>query len=177
MSVFETERLVMRPWREDDAENLYKYASDPAVGPAAGWPVHTSVEDSLRVLREVLIEDKTWAVTIKPSDEPVGSIGVFRTDAPNGNGEPEIGYWIGRPYWGNGYIPEAVRALIGRCFDEGAESVWCSHFAGNDKSRRVIEKCGFKFAVSMTVRAALLDGMPEYETLYYKITREEWQHD
>lgn len=176
MSVFETERLVMRPWREDDAENLYKYASDPAVGPAAGWPVHTSVEDSLRVLREVLIEDKTWAVTIKPSDEPVGSIGVFRTDAPNGNGEPEIGYWIGRPYWGNGYIPEAVRALIGRCFDEGAESVWCSHFAGNDKSRRVIEKCGFKFAVSMTVRAALLDGMPEYETLYYKITREEWQH-
>lgn len=177
MSVFETERLVMRPWREDDAENLYKYASDPAVGPAAGWPVHTSVEDSLRVLREVLIEDKTWAVTIKPSDEPVGSIGVFRTDAPNGNGEPEIGYWIGRPYWGNGYIPEAVRALIGRCFDEGAESVWCSHFAGNDKSRRVIEKCGFKFAVSMTVRAALLDGMPEYETLYYKITREEWEHD
>lgn len=177
MSVFETERLVMRPWREDDAENLYKYASDPAVGPAAGWPVHTSVEDSLRVLREVLIEDKTWAVTIKPSDEPVGSIGVFRTDAPNGNGEPEIGYWIGRPYWGNGYIPEAVRALIGRCLDEGAESVWCSHFAGNDKSRRVIEKCGFKFAVSMTVRAALLDGMPEYETLYYKITREEWQHD
>ena len=177
MSVFETERLVMRPWREDDAESLYKYASDPDVGPAAGWPVHTSVEDSLRVLREVLIEDKTWAVTIKPSDEPVGSIGVFRTDAPNGNGEPEIGYWIGRPYWGNGYIPEAVRALIGRCFDEGAESVWCSHFAGNDKSRRVIEKCGFKFAVSMTVRAALLDGMPEYETLYYKITREEWQHD
>ncbi len=177
MSVFETERLVMRPWREDDAENLYKYASDPAVGPAAGWPVHTSVEDSLRVLREVLIEDKTWAVTIKPSDEPVGSIGAFRTDAPNGNGAPEIGYWIGKPFWGCGYIPEAVRALIDRCFNDGAESVWCSHFAGNDKSRRVIEKCGFKFAVSMTVRAALLDGMPEYETLYYKITREEWEHD
>ena len=160
MSVFETERLVMRPWREDDAENLYKYASDPDVGPAAGWPVHTSVEDSLRVLRE-----------------PVGSIGVFRTDAPNGNGAPEIGYWIGKPFWGCGYIPEAVRALIDRCFNDGAESVWCSHFAGNDKSRRVIEKCGFKFAVSMTVRAALLDGMPEYETLYYKITREEWEHD
>lgn len=177
MRVFETERLVMRPWREDDAENLYKYASDPAVGPAAGWPVHTSVEDSLRVLREVLIEDKTWAVTIKPSDEPVGSVGAFPTDASGADGEPEIGYWIGRPYWGNGYIPEAVRALIGRCFDEGAESVWCSHFVGNDKSRRVIEKCGFKFAVSMTVRAALLDGMPEYETLYYKITREEWEHD
>ena len=98
MSVFETERLVMRPWREDDAENLYKYASDPEVGPAAGWPVHTSVEDSLRVLREVLIEENTWAVTIKASDEPVGSIGVFRTEAPNGNGAPEIGYWIGKPF-------------------------------------------------------------------------------
>ena len=174
MSVFETERLVMRPWREDDAENLHKYASDPAVGPAAGWPVHTSVEDSLRVLREVLIEDKTWAVTIKPSDEPVGSIGVFRTDAPNGNGEPEIGYWIGRPYWGNGYIPEAVRALIGRCFDEGAENVWCSHFAGNDKSRRVIEKCGFRYVMTKPWQPT-----PEAvcDALYYKITRKEWEHD
>ena len=46
MSVFETERLVMRPWREDDAENLYKYASDPAVGPAAGWPVHDELLDA-----------------------------------------------------------------------------------------------------------------------------------
>ncbi len=174
MSVFETERLVMRPWREDDAENLYKYASDPAVGPAAGWPVHTSVEDSLRVLREVLIKDKTWAVTIKPSDEPVGSIGAFPTDASGAVGEPEIGYWIGRPYWGNGYIPEAVRALIGRCFDEGAENVWCSHFAGNDKSRRVIEKCGFRYVMTKPWQPT-----PEgaRDALYYKITRKEWEHD
>ena len=176
MSVFETERLVMRPWREADAESLYKYASDPDVGPSAGWSVHTSTEDSLRVLREILIKENTWAVTIKPGDEPVGSVGVFRTDAPDGNGAPEIGYWIGKPFWGCGYIPEVVRTLIDRCFNDGAESVWCSHFAGNDRSRRVIEKCGFKYILTRAVQAVQLAGAPERETLCYKITREEWRN-
>ena len=125
----------------------------------------------------MLIEDKTWAVTIKPSYEPIGSIGAFPTDASGADGEPEIGYWIGRPYWGNGYIPEAVCALIGRCFNDGAESVWCSHFAGNDKSRRVIEKCGFKYMLTRTVKASQLDGAPERRMLYYRITREEWGND
>lgn len=177
MSVFETERLVMRPWREDDAESLYKYASDPDIGPAAGWPVHTSVEDSLRVLREVLIKENTWAVTIKPDDEPVGSVGVFSSSVPEANSAPEIGYWIGKPFWGRGYIPETVRTLIDRCFNDGAETVWCSHFAGNDKSRRVIEKCGFKYMLTRTVKASQLDGTPERRTLCYKITREEWGND
>ena len=75
-------------------------------------------------------------------------------------------------------MPEAVKAAMAYCFyGAGCDYLTIAHFDFNTQSRRVIEKCGFKFAVSMTVRAALLDGMPEYETLYYKITREEWQHD
>lgn len=50
----ETERLILRPWEEADAEDLYEYARDPEVGPIAGWPVHKSVEDSLEVIRNVL---------------------------------------------------------------------------------------------------------------------------
>ena len=45
--MIETERLILRPWKDEDAESLYKYASDPKVGPIAGWPVHTSIEDCL----------------------------------------------------------------------------------------------------------------------------------
>lgn len=53
--IFETERLILRPWTEEDAESLFEYASDPAVGPIAGWPVHTSVENSREIIQQVLM--------------------------------------------------------------------------------------------------------------------------
>jgi RimJ/RimL family protein N-acetyltransferase len=103
------------------------------------------VEDSLHLLRTVLMKPDTWALTLRPSDEPVGSVGIFPSPCRLAHGQPEIGYWIARPLWGNGYIPEAVRALIALCFDRGAEAVWCAHADFNSKSRRVIEKCGFTY--------------------------------
>ena len=72
-----TERLILRPWQESDAESLYKYAQDPAIGPIAGWPPHTSVEDSLNVIRTVFAVPETYAVVLKESNEPVGSIGIM----------------------------------------------------------------------------------------------------
>ena len=73
--ILETNRLILRPWREDDAENLYIYASDPEVGPPAGWPPHTSVENSLEIIRTVLSAPETYAVCLKESDKTIGSIG------------------------------------------------------------------------------------------------------
>ncbi len=173
MNIIETERLILRPWREDDAEDLYKYACDPRVGPSAGWEVHKDVADSLNILRTVLMKENTWAVTIKGSDEPVGSVGYFPCDSERAEGAPEIGYWIGVPYWGNGYIPEAVQALIKRCFDQGAEKVWCSHFAGNHKSRRVIEKSGFKYQFTAAWGREGQNVHPN--TMYYCISREDFE--
>ena len=168
-AVWETERLRLRPWREDDAAALYRYASDPLVGPAAGWLPHTDEADSLAVLRNVLINDATWAVTLRDSDEPVGSIGVFPCRCLlAGDGEPELGYWIARPLWGKGYIPEAVKKLISLCFAHGAEAVWCGHFPENDKSRRVIEKCGFVYQTAEPFTGS--DGL-ERTCMYYSEER------
>ena len=171
MSVIETERLILRPWREDDAEDLYKHASDLEIGPAAGWAAHTSVEDSRDVLRTILMNPDTWAITLRGSDEPVGSIGVFPTSVSIGGGEPEIGYWLARPLWGNGYVPEAVRALIARSFAEGAQRVWCAHSIKNDKSRRVIEKCGFTYRCTEAWTSPLGEVR---ESRYYSIERDAW---
>lgn len=168
--VWETERLRLRPWREDDAEALYPLARDPEIGPRCGWVPHKSVEGSIEVLRRVLMKENTWAVTGKGSDRPIGSLGVFPTDFGAGKGQPEIGYWLGRAFWGRGYIPEAVRRAIGLCFESGAEAVWCAHFIGNEKSRRVIEKCGFHYCAPGRFTGA--DGV-EHEALYYSICREE----
>lgn len=146
----ETERLILRPWRENDAAALFKYAGDPDVGPIAGWPPHRSVEDSLEVIRTVFAAPEVYAVVLKETGEPVGSCGIMFSDglhsADMRRGEAEIGYWIGKPYWGRGFIPEAVRALLSRSFNDLAlDAVWCGYYDGNTKSKRVCEKSGFKF--------------------------------
>ena len=66
-----TERLVLRPWLESDAESLYKYAQDPAIGPIAGWPPHTSVEGSLNIIRTVFAAPETYAVVLKETNDLV----------------------------------------------------------------------------------------------------------
>ncbi len=153
----ETERLVLRPWREDDAADLYRFASDPEVGPAAGWAPHRDVADSLNVLKTILMKDQTWAITIKPSDEPVGSVGVFPGGQAEQRGEYEIGYWVARPFWGRGIAPEAVKALLSLYFSFGAERMWCAHAETNARSRRVIEKCGFSYRFSAEWTAPIGD--------------------
>ena len=146
----ETERLILRPWRESEAEILYAYAKDPVIGNDAGWQPHPSVAHSLEIIHTVFAAPETYAVVLKATGEPVGSIGLMFADgmhsAPIGPGEAEIGYWIGVPYWGQGLIPEAVRRLLHRCFKElNLQHVWCGYYDGNIKSRRVMEKCGFLF--------------------------------
>ncbi|MDO5300518.1 MAG: GNAT family N-acetyltransferase [Clostridia bacterium] len=145
--VIETERLILRPWEEADAAALYRYASDPRIGPIAGWPPHTSEENSLEIIRTVLSAPETYAVVLRETGESVGSVGIMRGtagSAPMAEDEAEIGYWIGVPYWGRGLIPEAVRALLRRSFEElHCAAVWCGYYDGNVKSRRVQEKCGF----------------------------------
>lgn len=142
-----TERLILRPWEDADAEALYAYASDPDIGPAAGWPVHTSVQMSREVIRDVLQAPETYAVALRETDEPVGSIGLMKPrlqDIEPTEHALELGYWIGKPYWGRGLIPEAARALIDHAFaDLGCDQLWCAYFEGNAKSARVQEKLGF----------------------------------
>ena len=146
--VFVTERLILRPWLITDAEALYRYASDPGVGPMAGWPVHTSAQNSREIIEGVLSEPDTYAIVRIDTGEPIGSVGLMlagrEKDIEPGNGE--IGYWIGRPFWGNGYIPEAAREMMRRGFeDHKCSRVFVGYYDGNEKSKRVSEKCGFHF--------------------------------
>ena len=175
--MLETERLILRCWNESDAEDLYKYASNPDVGPIAGWPVHTSVENSKDIIKGVLSEPDTYAVVLKETGHSVGSIGLMRGEASNigiSDMEAEIGYWIGVPYWGQGLIPEAVNEIMRYGFDElKLEKIWCGYFDGNEKSKRVQEKCGFHYShTSENVHCAIEgDLRTEHVTC---ITKEEW---
>ena len=144
-----TERLILRPWEESDAESLYEYAKDDRVGPIAGWPVHTSVENSREIIRTVLSEPETYAVCLKEDNRAIGCVGLSVGEKSNiglPDTEGEIGYWIGVPFWGRGLIPEAVNEVIRHAFEDlYLEALWCGYFDGNIKSKRVQEKCGFKY--------------------------------
>ena len=144
-----TDRLILRPWQEGDAEDLYKYASDPDVGPPAGWPPHTDIENSREIIRAVLSVPETYAVCLKEDGRPIGSIGIKtgdNTDMTDREDEGELGYWIGKPFWGQELIPEASRELLRHAFEDlGMARIWCGYYEGNIKSRRVQEKLGFVY--------------------------------
>ncbi len=150
-AILETDRLILRPWVESDAEECFRYAQDPRVGPAAGWPVHADVEESRRVIREILAVPETYAIVWKQSGQPIGAVGLnFKTAAAPESDEAELGYWLGVPWWGRGIMPEAARALLRHAFEDlGLARVWCCYFDGNDKSRRVQEKLGFRYRKSI----------------------------
>ena len=127
--ILETERLILRPWEETDAEECYKYAKDPRVGPIAGWPVHTSEEDSRQVIRNVLMVPETYAIVLKEIGIPIGSIGLHHNDLAEKEDEAELGYWLGVNYWGQGLVPEAARELLRHAFEDlKLARTWCRQY-------------------------------------------------
>lgn len=135
------------------------------------------MEDSREVIRNVLSVPESYAVVLKETGRPVGSIGLMVGGASNidiPDTEGEIGYWIGVPHWGQGLIPEATREIMRHGFEDlGLERMWCGYFDGNDKSRRVQEKCGFRYHHTAENVPCQIDGLrrTEYVTC---ITRDEW---
>lgn len=143
----ETRRILLRPWWDEDAETLFKYASDPEVGPRAGWPPHKCVEESLEVIRTFFHNDHTWAIELKATGEAIGCIGYLPQGQSNikiGEKEAEVGYWVARPFWNQGICTEALRLMTDYCFHEkGFKKLWGDYFVDNPASGRVMEKCGF----------------------------------
>lgn len=158
----ETKRLILRPWRESDAEALFKYASDPDVGPRAGWPPHKDIEESRTVIRDVFSGPTMWAVELKNTCEVIGCVGYLPFDASNleiGEKEAEVGYWIGKPYWNMGICTEAMAAIVDYCFNVvRLEVLWGDYFIENPSSGRVMQKLGFRDTGEETVLPKLEVG-------------------
>lgn len=143
----ETTRLLLRYWQESDAEALFALASHPDVGPRAGWQPHRTVEESLGIIRSVFHNLTTWAIVLKASGTVIGAIGYgpsCECHLPAREGEPTVGYWIGRPYWNKGYCTEALGCML-RNIQKSTSipSLISGHYTDNPASGRVMEKCGF----------------------------------
>ncbi len=157
--ILETERLTLRPWQKTDAESLYLYAKDSAVGPAAGWLPHTSIENSLEIIEHVLSVKETYAVCLKEDSIAIGSIGIMIGKQSSLNlpdCEGEIGYWIGVPFWGQGLMPEACMEIIRHGFEDlGLETLWCGYFDGNENPNECRKSVVFNITIQMKIYIAI----------------------
>lgn len=178
--ILETERLILRRWNESDAANLYKYARDPNVGPIAGWPPHQSIEESENIIRNVLSGAEAYAICLKTDNKAIGAIELKlkgHTDMTDRDDECELGYWLGKPFWGQRVMPEAAREILRYAFEDlGMNTVWCGYYDGNSKSKRVQEKVGFVY--HHTCNEVSVPLMNEIRVGHTSImTREQWEHN
>ena len=145
------------------------------MGLPCGWRAHTSAEQSREIIRDILAVPETWAIVLRETGLPVGSIGLHRhTDISLRDDEAELGYWLGVPYWGRGLVPEAARAVLRRAFEDlGLARIWCAYFDGNEKSKRVQEKLGFRY--QWTSEDVPVPQLGETRRGHVNLlTREEW---
>ena len=151
-TILKTDRLTLRPWKESDLEDFYTYASVDGIGQMAGWMPHKDREESRQILRHFIEGKKTFA--LEHNGKVIGSLGI---EAYREGAYPElaalqgrsIGYVLSKDYWGQGLMPEAVNAVIAWLFDEiKLDFIFVGHFDWNRQSRRVIEKCGFRYLTS-----------------------------
>ena len=146
----ETERLLLRKMRLDDAEAMFVYASDPEVTRYVLFETHRSVEDSKSFLRLALEGYERgdfggWGVVLKDSGAFVGTCGMDAGYAPE-HARAELGYVLSREHWGRGLMPEAVRAVIRFGFGRmGLNRVQARCIAENVASARVMEKAGMAY--------------------------------
>lgn len=170
METLITERLILREWKETDSKDLYEYAKSELVGPNAGWPPHKNEEESKGIIKMFIKNNDTYAIVLKDENKVIGGIGLHDRKPDNNLSElkqKEIGYVLNPKYWGRGIIPEAVKCLIKYGFNElNLDLVWCGHYDFNYKSKRVNEKCGFKYRFQKNEKLKLLDNK-EVTTLYY----------
>ena len=175
-TVIETERLVLRSWQESDLDDFFAYASVPGVGEMAGWPHHKSIDTSRQILESFIAKKEVFALYHKGDEKVIGSLGVHSSWANDCDEykhlkTKKIGYVLAKKYWGQGLVPEAVKAVINYCFTElELDAITVEHFKSNHQSRRVIEKCGFRYLRDGMYYSKLLDR--HFEEMVYILYKE-----
>lgn len=188
-----------------EAEDLFALASDPSIGPLCGWPPHESVEASAQLIETLLSADEQHAITLRATGQLLGAISlkplkveklaqwetvdggddvnVRNVDAlrdllvgdSNANHIKELGYWLGVPYQGHGYMTEALTCLLAHAFDDlQALAVVGYHYADNDASNAVMRRCAMPIVAKVpNVEFRLISE--RHDELVHVLTADQWR--
>jgi len=172
--VIETERLVLRRWRMQDMSGFLRFAADPEVMMAAGARPVLSPEEANTTLRRYTEDPYVFAVVLKATGEVMGKIRYQKDYRRPYINSVSVGYELARPFWGNGYMTEALCGMVRYAFDVmQMDVIGISHFTENHRSRRVIEKAGFIREGVIPYAFYRFDGRI-FDEVTYSLTREEY---
>ena len=174
----ETESLILRPFVMEDAEAMYRnWACDPEVTKFLSWPTYKSVDTAYEILDiwTKQYSDNTfyqWAIELKEIGEVIGSISVVNFDERVDM--VEIGFCIGKPWWGQGIMTEAFQAVIDFLFGEvNVQRIEAGHDPNNPASGAVQRKCGLKY--EGTLRRSIRSNQGITDKVVLAILKEEWK--
>ena len=163
MKTIETERLILRELQLDDIEDFYEYAKNPNVTSMVNWEPHLDKEMSLIFLASFIKNKDVWAIEAKENKKVIGHLKIYpdenRGKFSERNGAKLITYALSEDYWGKGYMTEVVKRVVKYAFDEmNIELLTAFHIPCNIRSKRVIEKCGFQYEVTIEQGYKYYDG-------------------
>lgn len=174
MKTLETPRLRLRDWKITDLEDFYNYAKEPDTGIHAGWPAHTTKEESLEILEMFICNQDCWAIVEKKTEKVIGSFGLHKEGHRRNPNSRMIGYVVSAQVKGQGYATEAVQAVLKHAFEElELELISVNHFDYNLASKRVIEKSGFRYEGTLRQAIVRFDGAV-LDDCCYSMTKAEW---
>ena len=154
-----TKRLIIRDLTLKDEEDYFEYASNPIVGPNAGWKPIENMTIARRVLSGLILSNETFAIVLKEEKKMIGTISLYSTTIRKWKHARSIGFSLNYNYWNNGYMTEALEALVDYVFNKtDCEIIEVGHHLDNEGSRKVILKCGFKYDGTFPKFKKLYDG-------------------
>jgi ribosomal-protein-alanine N-acetyltransferase len=176
--ILETSRLILRRAIREDADPMFRnWASDPEVTKFLTWPPHANIGVTQTVLESWLAEYEKadyyqWMIVLKEIGEPIGSISVVRQN--ESIGEMEIGYCIGKKWWHQGVVSEALAAVIEHLFTQvRVNRIVARHDPRNIHSGHVMQKCGMRY--EGTAHCADRNNQGICDAAQYAILRDDWK--
>lgn len=165
----ETERLLLRPFRESDAEAFFKCCQNPNIGNNAGWKPHGSLEESQEILRSVFISQSgIWAITLKEDGRLIGSVGIIPDPKRENPQARMLGYWLDESHWGKGYMTEAVQSVLDYGFNTLQLSLITANcYPHNERSQQVLKRHGFIYEGTLHQAELTYDGHLYDHQCYY----------
>jgi len=169
-----SQRIILRRWQADDAPDLLSMASDQELCSTVGWNPHSSIQDSLDAINGILSRPGVRAIVSRSIGRPIGFIELDRCPMilRKGPKDAEVGFWIGREHWNQGYATEALNEVLEEAFDTGVSKVWGRCLEDNLPSIRVMEKCGMRYHHKGISESSVLGVVP---TVFYVISKKDWK--
>lgn len=177
MNILDTERLILRGWQLEDLDDLYEYAKNPNVGPAAGWKPHSNKVVSLELLESYIEKDDRWAIVLKENKKVIGSLRIHPDENRGKYYAKSINYDLSPKFWGKGYMTEAVKCVVKYAFEEmHIDLLSVFHYPRNISSKRVIEKSGFQYEITLKQTSKRYDGQV-FDVVCYSILKSDYYKD